>query len=237
MGIPSANIGYGISSSGQTQPVGDINGHPLFSNESQYEAASQNAVNAINDARGEYFSQQQMSANYSQKVNDKIMNVPYLSPAQNTKKIPNWVLATIAATEPVAYSIEVTGSAEAGMSGAMSPWGGVFITRGPDMLHYNNFVSGGLGAGWVSVSLMGVASKYYYLGDVNNFRMKTFAGWGNNASASVDAGIAWGINASWVENPNVKGEYLIGVGAGAGVGIGPTIFSGQYTRQYTHIIW
>ncbi|MDE5418452.1 DUF6443 domain-containing protein [Labilibaculum sp. DW002] len=235
IGLPSFNIGYEMNSSGQIQPIGDINGIPLFSNESQYEVASQNAVNAMNDARSEYFNQQQANANYSQQVNT-ITNVPYLPPVQNTGKIPNWVITTIAATRPVAYSIEITGSAEAIMSGSMSPWGGILITRGPDMLHYNNFVSGGLGAGWVSVSLMGVANKYYYLGDINNFGMETFAGWGNNVSGTIDAGIALGLNASWVENPKAPGEYLIGVGGGAGVGIGPTIISGQYTYQYTHII-
>jgi len=85
VGIPSVNVGYGISSSGQIQPVGDFNGNPLFSNESQYEAASQNAVNAINDARGDYFSQQQMNANYSQQLNNRIMSIPY-SPIQNNNK-------------------------------------------------------------------------------------------------------------------------------------------------------
>ncbi|MUP36644.1 RHS repeat domain-containing protein, partial [Labilibaculum euxinus] len=83
VGIPSVNAGYGISSSGQIQPVGDFNGNPLFSNESQYEVASQNAVNAINNARGDYFGQQQMNANYSQQLNDRIMSIPYTSIQKN----------------------------------------------------------------------------------------------------------------------------------------------------------
>ena len=36
VGIPSANIGYGMSSSGQIQPVGNINRQSLFKNKSQH---------------------------------------------------------------------------------------------------------------------------------------------------------------------------------------------------------
>ena len=72
-----------MSSSGQIQPVGNINGQPLFSNESQYEAASQNAVDAINNARGEYFSRQNIKRSYNQQLNNKIMNVPYSTVQRN----------------------------------------------------------------------------------------------------------------------------------------------------------
>jgi len=75
VGIPSVHLGYGISSSGQIQPVGDINGYPLFDNESQYAASAQNAVNAINDARGDYFSEQDNNASYDQTVMSNIMPV------------------------------------------------------------------------------------------------------------------------------------------------------------------
>jgi len=83
IGIPSANIGYGMNSDGEVQPVGDINGYPLFSNESQYEVASQNAVDAINNARGEYFSQQNIKRSYNQQLNNKIMNIPYSTVQRN----------------------------------------------------------------------------------------------------------------------------------------------------------
>ena len=36
VGIPSANIGYGMSSSGQIQAVGNINRQSLFKNKSQH---------------------------------------------------------------------------------------------------------------------------------------------------------------------------------------------------------
>jgi hypothetical protein len=75
VGIPDAQVGYGINSQGQVQPVGNINGQPLFSNEAQYEAAAQNAVGAINDARGDYFSQQSQNRIYDQQVNNRIMRI------------------------------------------------------------------------------------------------------------------------------------------------------------------
>lgn len=75
VGIPSFNIGYGISSSGQVQPIGDINGQPLFSNEAQYEAAAQNAVDAINDARGDYFSQQGQIRASEQRMTHQILQI------------------------------------------------------------------------------------------------------------------------------------------------------------------
>ncbi|MDE5423328.1 hypothetical protein L3073_14000 [Ancylomarina sp. DW003] len=59
---------------GQLKLYGNINGHPLFNNEVQYEIASQNAVDAINDARGEYFSQQANNASHDQMVMNKISN-------------------------------------------------------------------------------------------------------------------------------------------------------------------
>jgi len=74
-GIPSFNLGITSNTQGQIQPVGDINGYPLFDNESQYEVASQNAVDAINDARGDYFSQQAYSANYDQFLDNKLMQI------------------------------------------------------------------------------------------------------------------------------------------------------------------
>ncbi|WP_019037735.1 DUF6443 domain-containing protein [Psychroflexus tropicus] len=152
-------------------------------------------------------------------------------------KIPNYVSKAILSTKPVAYSLEITGAAEAIGASSMSPWGGIFISRGPDIGNYKNFTSLGLGAGWISASAMAVGYKYYYFGDVRNFSMKTLEGWGNNLSLSADAGAAVGLNMSWVENPNAPGEYLIGVGAGLGVGVGPTIISGQYTRQMNEIHW
>ena len=119
----------------------------------------------------------------------------------------------------------------------MTPWGGILVTRGPDKWKFKSFTAGGAGAGWVSANAMGLGYTYYYTGDVNNFSMKTFEGWGNNVSVTGDAVLAVGVNISWVENPNAPGEYLIGIGGALGVGIGPTVVSGQYTRQFTHIFW
>ena len=150
--------------------------------------------------------------------------------------IPDWVLTAYMTTRPVAYSIEGTGATEVGIAGSMSPWGGILITRGPDKWTYKNFTSTGLGYGWFSASAMAVGYKYYYTGNINNFRMELFEGWGNNLSLSADVGPAVGINVSWVMNPNAKGEFLIGVGAGVGIGVGSPV-SGQYTRQYNHIYW
>ncbi len=151
--------------------------------------------------------------------------------------VPGWVTNTINKTIPVAYSFELTGATEAVGASSASPWGGILTIRGPDAWNYKNFTSAGLGAGWVSASALAVGYKYYYFGDINNLKMDVFESWGNNISVSADVGFAVGLNISWVENPNVNGEYLIGVGVGAGVGVGPTIVSGQYTRQFNHIHW
>ena len=96
-GIPSFNIGIGMSSSGQIQPVGNINGQALFSNESQYEAASQNAVDAINNARGEYFSQQNIKRSHNQQLNNKIMSIPYSTVQRNRNVASNggeWLVSS-----------------------------------------------------------------------------------------------------------------------------------------------
>jgi RHS repeat-associated protein len=152
-------------------------------------------------------------------------------------RIPYFVTNTLLKGIPVAYSIEFTGAAESGGASTLSPWGGILITRGPDKWNYKNFSSAGVGGGWISASAMGVGYAYFYTGDVNNFSMKTFEGWGNNLNVSADIGFAVGENVSWVENPNARGEFLIGLGLGAGFGVGPTFISGQYTRQMTHIYW
>ncbi|PKG42682.1 hypothetical protein CXF67_08955 [Psychroflexus sp. MES1-P1E] len=152
-------------------------------------------------------------------------------------KIPDYVIKAILSTKPVAYSLELTGASEAIGASSMSPWGGVFITAGPDIGKYKNFTSLGLGAGWISSSAMAVGYKYYYLGNVRNFSMETVEGWGNNLSLSGGAGAAVGLNLSWVENQKAPGEYLIGIGGGLGVGVGPTIISGQATRQMNKIHW
>ena len=111
------------------------------------------------------------------------------------------------------------------------------IIRGPDAWSYKSFSSAGLGVGWISASAMAVGYKYYYIGDINHLSMKTFEKWGNNISISADVGFAIGLNISWVENTDFPGEYLIGVGFGGGIGVGPTMFSGQYTRQFNYIHW
>jgi hypothetical protein len=56
--VPYFQVGMGIGPEGQMQPIGYINDQPLFNNESQYEASAQNAVDAINEVRGEYFNQE-----------------------------------------------------------------------------------------------------------------------------------------------------------------------------------
>ncbi|WP_321515221.1 hypothetical protein [Marinifilum fragile] len=89
-GIPSVNVGYGVNSQGQVQPVGDINGHPLFSNEAQYEVAAQNAVNSINNARGDYFSQQNYSQSFNQYLNNTLMQVNYTSTNNYISSVGNW---------------------------------------------------------------------------------------------------------------------------------------------------
>lgn len=67
--VPSANVGVNVGPDGQVQPVGFINDYPIFSNESQYEAAAQNAVDAMNEARGEYQQSQTFKRNYENYVN------------------------------------------------------------------------------------------------------------------------------------------------------------------------
>ncbi|WP_321299033.1 hypothetical protein [Marinifilum fragile] len=86
LGINSFNAGVNYNSQGQVQPTGDINEYPLFSNEAQYEAAAQNAVDAINDARGDYFSQQAQNRADNQHVNHKVMRIG-LEQQQNQLRI------------------------------------------------------------------------------------------------------------------------------------------------------
>ena len=151
--------------------------------------------------------------------------------------VPDFVSNTLQMGIPVAFSLEGTGSAESGGASSASPIGGILIIRGHDAFNAKGFSSAGVGGGWVSASAMVVGYAYYYFGNINNFSMKTFEGWGNNVNISGDIGFAVGINVSWVENPNAKGEYLIGVGFGGGIGISPTEISGQYTRQLNYIFW
>jgi len=76
-------VGVAKNAQGQIQPIGNINGYPLFDNESQYELASQKAVDAINDASGDYFSQQAYSASYDLMVTNNIMPVTSNEMGQN----------------------------------------------------------------------------------------------------------------------------------------------------------
>ena len=73
-GIPSFSIGLGMNSGGQMSAMVNrqaINTNPYGSD--------QNVITGINNARREYFGQQQMSANYSQQLNNRIMSIPYTS--------------------------------------------------------------------------------------------------------------------------------------------------------------
>ncbi len=151
--------------------------------------------------------------------------------------VPDFISNALETMMPVAFSLEGTGSSESGGASSMSPIGGILIVRGPDAFNTKGFTSAGLGVGWVSSSATLVGYVYYYLGDINNFSMKTFEGWGNNINVSGGEGFTIGMNISWVENPNAKDEYLIGVGFGGGFGVSPTLFSGQYTRQFNRIYW
>jgi len=77
VGVPATSVGTGVNSAGQISPL--VNGQAVNTN--PY-GSDQNVIAAINNARGEYFSQQQMNANYSQKLNNQIMSIPY-STVQN----------------------------------------------------------------------------------------------------------------------------------------------------------
>ena len=217
-GIPNFSIGATVGADGKVDAKASVNGQEVFNTGNKEKGNPQVVLDEINEVRATY-------------------GAAWMAANGGGSEIPNYISQAILLTRPVAYSIEVTGAAEAGGASSMSPWGGIVITRGPDSWNYKNFSSAGVGAGWVSSSAMGLGYKYYYIGDINNFSMKTFEGWGNNLSVSADVGVAVGVNVSWVENPNAPGEYLIGVGAGVGVGVGPTVVSGQYTRQMTHIYW
>ena len=77
--IPSVNIGMSYNHARELQPIGDINGVPLFNNEAQAEVSVQNAVNSINKARGDYFGQQNQNNAYEQQVNTSITKISHNS--------------------------------------------------------------------------------------------------------------------------------------------------------------
>ena len=147
--------------------------------------------------------------------------------------VPLKVLYAVLFTDPVAWSVELTGSTESGAAANATPFGGILITAGPDAGTLVGFSSTGVGIGSLSASLMITGMKYFYTGDSRNMNKHIFEGKGWSTSLSGGDGIDFGVSISWMENSKAKGDYLVGYGFGVGIGL-PGI-SGQITWTYTKI--
>lgn len=136
---------------------------------------------------------------------------------------------------PAAYSVELNGSAEGGVAGSLSLYGGLFVLRGPDRLKYRSFITSSLvGGGSVGVSAQLVSMKYYYFGDINNFTLaNTFVGSSFDIDLTVGETIVAGGFISIMFNRNHQGEFLLGTGFGAGTGASPHFTSGSITYNQT----
>ncbi len=140
---------------------------------------------------------------------------------------------TLINQDPVAYSIEYTGSAEAGLASAASPWGGIYMIQGKDKNSYYNFSSAGGGYGSLGANTGILITAYYYIGNVSNFSIVSFMGESVNININGGEIFTVGINVSGLKDDS--GGYLIGVGVSGGVGVSPTFLSEQITYQYTKV--
>ena len=133
---------------------------------------------------------------------------------------------------PVAVSVELIGSAEAGGATSGTPYGGILALRGPDRWKYKGYTAGGLGGGLFGASAMINPMTYYYTGNVSHFNLSIFSGISADAEFSFGEGIVVGGNATMMSHPDYPSEYLIGVGLGAGFGAGSP-YSFSITTQGT----
>ncbi|MFA9370978.1 MAG: hypothetical protein ACERIH_04655 [Labilibaculum antarcticum] len=166
-----------------------------------------------------YSEESPSSTNTSSSGGNITLGLGYIAAIYNTMR-------------PVAYSVELNGSAEAGVASSASWYGGILVTRGPDVLKYRSFASVGIGAGVLGVSGQIVGMKYFYVGDINHFNLSVFSGQSWDAEISAGEGLIGGATISIMRNSEYTNEFLIGIGGFMGGGVGSPI-SGSSTIQTT----
>ena len=135
-------------------------------------------------------------------------------------------------TLPVAISLELNGSSEIGWGVSVTPIGGILATRGVDKFRFKSFTSAGFGGGFFGASAQILGTRYYYLGDINNFNLQLFEGESLEGELSFGEGLIGGAVISIVQNPYYRNEFLIGIGGYIGLGAGAPV-SGSATWQNT----
>jgi hypothetical protein len=192
----------GIGPEGQMQPIGYINDQPLFNNESQYEASAQNAVDEINEVRGEYFDSESQNKAYHQYMNDQVLKIgPAPKVLNNNEHIPNSDINQINDGDLVGYGWSAGGTASA-MGGGSVKYYHLWD------LHGNNRIFS-VPTGAIGVDLA-VESNFVWIRSVDgsDFTVDDFKGYSSGMNLSVGY-----IGGSWTKT-NTYNLYELGPSLG-----------------------
>jgi RHS repeat-associated protein len=134
---------------------------------------------------------------------------------------------------PVAFVIDVGISWESAVATSQIPGGTGIILRGINAGTVFFYSSGGVGGGWFGVAGCFNTAYFFYSGDVNKFSQFSLEGKSTVLSFSAGEGVSFGRSIIFMKDN--YGNVIIGIGTSVGVGASPTIGSGQFTIQQTHI--